>query len=116
MITGKGGYVAYLGTNSAFEVEQRVNSGDEKAIFIQKAMAYQIAKEIGAMAVVLDSDVDSILITGGMAYDKAFVNLIKEKVSKISSVDVYPGEDEMRALAMNGLMLLNGEITATEYK
>jgi len=116
MITGKGGYVAYLGTNSAFEVEQRVNSGDEKAIFIQKAMAYQIAKEIGAMAVVLDSDIDSILITGGMAYDKAFVNLIKEKVNKISSVDVYPGEDEMRALAMNGLMLLNGEITATEYK
>ena len=116
MITGKGGYVAYLDTNSAFEVEQRVNSGDEKAIFIQKAMAYQIAKEIGAMAVVLDCNVDSILITGGMAYDKAFVNLIKEKVNKISSVDVYPGEDEMRALAMNGLMLLNGEITATEYK
>ena len=116
MITGKGGYVAYLGTNSAFEVEQRVNSGDEKAIFIQKAMAYQIAKEIGAMAVVLDCNVDSILITGGMAYDKAFVNLIKEKVNKIASIDVYPGEDEMRALAMNGLMLLNGEITATEYK
>ncbi len=116
MITGKGGYVAYLGTNSAYEVEQRVIAGDEKAIFIQKAMAYQIAKEIGAMAVVLDSEVDSIVITGGMAYDKAFVNLIKEKVGKISSVDVYPGEDEMRALAMNGLMLLNGEITPTEYR
>jgi len=116
MITGKGGYVAYLGTNSAYEVEQRVLAGDEKAIFIQKAMAYQVAKEIGAMAVVLESDVDSVVITGGMAYDKAFVNLIKEKVDKISSVDVYPGEDEMRALAMNGLMLLNGEITAMEYK
>ncbi|HOY32371.1 MAG TPA: butyrate kinase [Bacteroidales bacterium] len=116
MITGKGGFVAYLGTNSAYEVEQRVNAGDEKAIFIQKAMAYQIAKEIGAMSVVLGSDVDSVVITGGMAYDKTFVNLIKEKVCKISSVDVYPGEDEMRALAMNGLMLLNGEITAMEYK
>jgi len=116
MITGKGGYVAYLGTNSAYEVEQRVSAGDEKAIFIQKAMAYQIAKEIGAMAVVLNSEVDSIVITGGMAYDKNFIGLIKDKVFKIAPVDVYPGEDEMRALALNGLMLLNKEITPAEYK
>jgi butyrate kinase len=116
MITGKGGFVAYLGTNSAFEVEQKANAGDEQAIFIQNAMAYQVAKEIGAMAVVLDCQVDAILITGGIAYNKGFVNYIKEKVKKIAPVGVYPGEDEMRALALNGLMLLNGEITAMEYK
>ncbi len=116
MITGKGGYVAYLGTNSAYEVEQKVLAGDEKAKFYQKAMAHQIAKEIGAMAAVLDCNVDAILITGGMAYDKDFINLIKDKIGKIAPVNVYPGEDEMRALAMNGLLLMNKEIVSTEYK
>ncbi len=115
MITGKGGYVAYLGTNKASEVEKAAQNGDSKAILLQKAMAYQVAKEIGAMSTVLKGEVDAIILTGGMAYNKTFVNLITERVSHLGEVFVYPGEDEMRALAMNGLMVLNGEIQAKKY-
>ncbi|MCK9613177.1 MAG: butyrate kinase [Bacteroidales bacterium] len=116
MITGKGGFVAYLGTNNAYDVEQRVNAGDQQAKEIQEAMAYQIAKEIGSMAVALNCDIDAILLTGGVAYNKDIVDYITQKVKKIAPVAAYPGEDEMHALAMNGLMLSNGDITAMEYK
>lgn len=116
MITGKGGTVAYLDTNDAYEVEQRVKAGDEKAILIHDAMAYQVAKEIGANATVLKGKVDGILLTGGIAYDKLFVEKIKSRVDFIAPVYVYPGEDEMKALAFNGLMVLNGEMEAMQYE
>jgi len=116
MITGKGGLVAYLGTNSAIEVEKMIESGNKKARLIYEAMAYQVAKSIGEMAVVLKCDVDAILITGGVAYSNYIVNFITSMVSKISKVFVYPGEDEMQALAMNGLMVLTGEAKIIEYK
>ncbi|MFH2095055.1 MAG: butyrate kinase, partial [Bacteroidota bacterium] len=116
MIVGKGGFVAYLGTNSAYEVEIRAHTGDEKALKVQKAMAYQVSKEIGSMAVVLEGKVDAILLTGGIAYNKDFVDLIKEKVDFIAPVGVYPGEDEMKALANNGMMVLNGELTPLVYE
>jgi len=116
MITGQGGLVAYLGTNDAYEVEKRAKAGDEKAILIQDAMAYQVAKEIGAMSAVLEGEVDAILLTGGIAYGKPFVEAVSKRVRHIGPVYVYPGEDEMRALAMNGLMVLNGEVEPLEYK
>lgn len=116
MITGKGGLVAYLGTNDALEVENRVKAGDEYARLIYEAMAYQVSKEIGACATVLKGDVDAILITGGIAYDKMFVDWIKERVSFIAPVFVYPGEDEMQALASNGICYLKGEITPKTYE
>lgn len=116
MIKGEGGLVAYLGTNSAYEVEQRVASGDEKAKYIYDGMAYQIAKEVGGMVAVLKSDVDGILITGGIAYDKYFVNQIISYIHRMAPVHVYPGEDEMKALAMNGLRLILGEVEAREYQ
>ncbi len=116
MITGKGGFVAYLGTNNAYDVEQRATAGDQEAVRIEEAMAYQVAKEIGSMAVVLDCDVDAILITGGIAYNKGFVEYVKKKISHIAPVGVYPGEDEMRALALNGLMVLEGEIEPKIYE
>ncbi|MDD2488299.1 MAG: butyrate kinase [Bacteroidales bacterium] len=115
MIVGNGGYVAYLGTNDAYQVECKAKEGDKKFEFIQEAMAYQISKEIGAMATVLKGEVDAIFLTGGIAYSKTFVELIKDRVSHIASVHVYPGEDEMGALAQNALMLINGEIEAKEY-
>ncbi len=115
MIKGEGGLVAYLGTNRAYEVEQRVAKGDMEAKYIYDGMAYQIAKEIGAMVAVLKSDVDGILITGGIAYDKYFVNQIISYIHRLAPVHVYPGEDEMKALAMNGLRLINGEAEAREY-
>jgi len=116
MIKGKGGMTAFLGTNSAFEVEKRAEAGDEYAKFIFEAMAYQVAKAIGAMSTVLKGDVDGILITGGIAHGKWFVNQVIERVYKIAPVHVYPGEDEMRALAINGLMVLKGEVEVKEYR
>lgn len=115
MITGNGGLVAYLGTNNAYEVEQRAAGGDDYAKLVYNAMAYQVAKEIGAMAAVLHFAVDGILITGGIANDKYFVNQVISYTFKIAPVHVYPGEDEMKALAMNGLRVVNGETVAKEY-
>jgi butyrate kinase len=116
MVNGEGGMVAHLGTNSAYDVEMRVEDGDEKATLIFDAMAYQVAKYIGAMATVLYGHVDGILITGGIAKSAWFVNRIMARVHRIAPVYVYPGEDEMRALAMNGLMVLKGETEPKEYK
>lgn len=116
MITGQGGLTAYLDTNDALEVENRVKAGDEKAKLIYEAMAYQISKEIGACAAVLKGKVDAVLITGGVAYDKGFVNWIKERVEFIAPFFVYPGEDEMQALAFNGIEFLKGETKSLEYK
>ncbi|MDE6494542.1 MAG: butyrate kinase [Bacteroidales bacterium] len=116
MVCGQGGYVAYLGTNDAYEVELRVKAGDEKAALIEQAMIYQVSKEVGAQATVLKGKVDAILITGGIARGKDFVEAIKERVSFIAPVFVYPGEDEMKALAMNAYMLHKGEIEAKIYR
>ncbi len=116
MLTGKGGFVAYLGTNSAQEVEERAQAGDEKAKKIEEAMFYQIGKEIGAMAAVLHGKVDGILLTGGIAYNKTLVEYVKKMVDYIAPVIVYPGEDEMKALAMNGRMVLTGEIEPRIYE
>ncbi|HAG16897.1 MAG TPA: butyrate kinase [Bacteroidales bacterium] len=115
MNKGAGGLVAYLGTNSAYEVEQRAQNGDLEAKNIFAAMAYQVAKEIGAMFAVLNGEVDGILITGGVAHSKWFVNQISQRVYKMAPIHIYPGEDEMRALAFNGLRIIRGETIAKEY-
>ena len=108
MISGEGGIVSYLGTNSFMDVENRVNAGDPEAILINEAFAYQLAKEIGAMATVVEGKVDAIIITGGIAYNKDLMEIVKRKVQFIAPVSIYPGEDEMGALAGNGLAILNG--------
>ncbi|GET28349.1 butyrate kinase [Prolixibacter sp. SD074] len=115
MITGEGGFVAYLGTNDARDVEMAVNEGDERAIFYHNALAYQVSKAIGEMATVLKGRVDGILITGGMAYDKTLMSLIRERVDFISQVYIYPGQDEMKALAMNALNVARGEAKVRVY-
>lgn len=115
MITGQGGLVAHLQTNSAYDVEMSARNGDEKAKLIQDAMAYQVGKEIGSLAAVLKGQVDGILLTGGIAHNSDLVNYIKEMVSFIAPVTVYPGEDEMEALAMNGLMVMRGEVKPLVY-
>lgn len=116
MIKGNGGYVAYLGSNNAQEVNQKARNGDPEAMRIEKGMIYQIAKEIGSMATVLKGDVDGILLTGGIANNTDVVNGIKEMVAYIADVFVYPGEDEMHALMMNGLMMHKGFIKPKEYR
>jgi butyrate kinase len=115
MITGKGGMVAYLGTNSFIEVNVKADNGDQKAILIRDALAYQIAKEIGAMSAVLGGNVDAIILTGGLAYQESHIERIKKMVGFISDVVVFPGEDEIKALAFNGLMALDGKIEIKTY-
>ena len=116
MIKGEGGLVAHLGTNDAYEVELKAKDGDTQAKLIQDAMSYQVAKSIGEMAAVLKGDVQGILLTGGIAHNPDLVNYIKEMVSFIAPVVVYPGEDEMKALAMNGYMILRNEIEPKVYE
>lgn len=115
MIKGEGGLVAYLGTNSAYDIEQRAIEGDKEAKFYYEAMAYQVAKSIGSMCPVLKGNVEGIIITGGVAHSKLFVNMIIERVYRIAPVYIYPGEDEMQALASNGLLALRGEVEIKVY-
>lgn len=116
MLKGKGGLSAYLGTNDAYEVEMRAKEGDTKAQFISDAMAYQVAKEIGALSTVLKGEVDAIILTGGIAYNKQFCTFIEDMTKFIAPMKVYPGEDEMSALAMNGLLVMQGELEPKVYK
>ena len=115
MLTGKGGMVAYLGTNNFIEVCKMAENGDQKALLIRNAVSYQIGKEIGALAAVLNGHVDAIILTGGMAYQEANIRGIKTMVDFIADVVIYPGEDEMKALAFNGLLALDGEIEIKTY-
>ena len=103
---GNGGLVAYLGTNDGFEIEKRIKAGDHKAKFMTEVMCYQIAKEIGSCATVLKGNVDAIVITGGLAYDSFIIDFIKDRVEFISKVLVFPGEDEMEALAFGAIRVL----------
>lgn len=114
-LVGSGGLVAYLGTNDATEVEDRISLGDEEARLVYQAMAYQVAKDIGAAGTVLKGTVDAIVITGGLAHSDMLVNWIKERVGFIAPVKVYPGEDELRALAEGGLRVLSGIEEAKLY-
>jgi butyrate kinase len=110
----EGGMYSYLGTKDLREVERRIAAGDAKAALIFEAMAYQIAKDIGAMATVLNGRVDAILLTGGMAHSEKLVAAVRESVEWIAPVAVYPGEDELLSLAQGALRVLRGEETAGE--
>ncbi|ERJ11622.1 butyrate kinase [Haloplasma contractile] len=112
---GKGGLVAYLGTNDAREIVERIENGDEKAKLYYDAMAYQIAKEIGAYATVLKGKLDCIVLTGGLAHEKYLVSRIKERIEFISEVLVYPGENELLSLAQGALRVLKGEEEPKTY-
>ncbi|HAD81436.1 TPA: butyrate kinase [Candidatus Edwardsbacteria bacterium] len=115
-LTRSGGLSAYLGTNMANQVKDRVLAGDQQAEEVFRAMAYQIAKEIGACATALKGRVDAIVVTGGVAFNEIFTDWIKERVLFISPrFLVYPGEDEMPALAAGALRVLRGDEKAREY-
>ena len=114
-IVGKGGYVAYLNTNDARDVLREKQEGNEFAELIYNAFIYQVCKSIGEMATVLKGKVDSIILTGGIAYSPIVVADIKERVEWISNVTVYPGEDELLALAQGAIRVLSGEEQAKLY-
>jgi butyrate kinase len=116
MFVGEGGFIAYFGTNNYLDVKNRAENGDKRCRLIVDSMAYQVAKYIGSMAAVLKGDVDAILITGGIANDPYICNYIGEMVGFIAPVTIYPGEDELAALAHNGLLLLRGTVQAKLYE
>lgn len=114
-ICGNGGFNAYLGTNDMRDVEKMVAEGDAHAKELRDAFIFQVAKDIGSMACVLNGKVDRIIVTGGIAYDKGVVAGLKERAEWIAPFTVYPGEDELLALAQGALRVMNGEEKAMEY-
>ncbi|MBS7528584.1 butyrate kinase [Fusibacter paucivorans] len=115
-IVGGGGMVSYFGTNDVREVEALAARHDEEASLAIDAMAYQVSKEIGAMAAVLEGNVDAIALTGGVAYSEVITQSIMKRIAFIAPVHIYPGEDEMTALAMGALRVLKQEEEAKEYE
>jgi butyrate kinase len=115
MITGEGGMVAYLNTNSMIEVQNMADSGDVQARFLIDAFVYQVAKAVGEMATVVNGQVDAIILTGGIAHNPGIIEKLTNKVRFIAEVTVYPGEDEMEAMAMNARLMLQGELVAQKY-
>ncbi len=114
-IKGNGGLMAYLGTNSGKEVNAMIEQGNQEAKKVYQAMAYQAAKEIGSLATVLHGNVDAIILTGGLAYDNLLISWITDRVYFIAQVLVYPGEDEMPALAAGALRVLTRQEQALKY-
>ena len=114
MIQPKGGLMAHLGTNDLQQAEEMAKT-DKNAALILDGMYYRIAKEIGAAAVAISGKTEAVLLTGGMAHSKALVEYITERVSFIAKVFVYPGEDELLALATAALRVLSGEEMAKVY-
>lgn len=109
------GWMAYLGTDSGIEVNERVEAGDEKAKLIMEAMCYQVAKEIGASATVLSGKVDGIFLSGGLVYNQRIVQNLKDRCEFIAPVHLYPGEKEMEALCQGGIRILKGKEQAMDY-
>lgn len=114
-MVGKGGFNAYLGTNDMREVTRKVNEGDAHAKEVKEAFLLQVAKDIGSMACVLNGKVDRIIVTGGIAYGAEVIEALKERAGWIAPFTVYPGEDELLALAQGAIRVMNGEEKAMEY-
>ncbi|MBQ8148604.1 MAG: butyrate kinase [Lachnospiraceae bacterium] len=114
-VCGNGGFNAYLGTNDMRDVLKLAAEGNETAIISAAAFHYQLSKEIGAMACVLKGKVDQIILTGGIAYGQETVDAMTDMMGWISGVTVYPGEDELLALAQGALRVMTGEEQAKEY-
>lgn len=115
MFVGDGGLKSYLGTSDCMEVCDRIANGDDFADLIYEAMAYQVAKEIGAQSAVLSGKIDAIVLTGGIAYSETFVKKITDRIDFIAKCVVIPGEDEMSALAQGAYRVLSGIENSREY-
>ncbi len=115
MIRGKGGVVAYLGSNNMLEIQKRASAGDAECALILDGLIYQVSKEIGVCAVVLRGHVDAIVLTGGLAFNESICAEISNYISWIGKIIILAGEEEMEALAHGGLRVLNGEEDAKIY-
>ncbi|MCL2496592.1 MAG: butyrate kinase [Clostridiales bacterium] len=115
MVSKRGGMKAYLGIHDLSQAENMIQNGDERAALVVEAMAYQIAKEIGAMVTVLEGRLHAIILTGGLAHSTRFTGAIKQRVDQLAPVMTYPGENELEALAQGALRVLRGEEKAKHY-
>ena len=114
-LVGNGGFNAYVGTNDARDVLKGAAEGKKEFQDVLDAFLYQMSKDIGAMAAVLEGKVDKIILTGGIAYSDVICNDLKRRVGWIADFILYPGEDELLALVQGGLRVMNGEEEAKEY-
>ncbi len=114
-IRGGGGLVSYLGTSNGIEIEKMIEEGNKYALKVFEAMAYQIAREIGAAAAVLKGEVEAVIFTGGYANSERLINLLKDWIAFIADIYIYPGENEMLSLAENTYKYLSGEVEAKKY-
>lgn len=115
MLVGQGGMYSYLKTKSMIESTEGYEKGDARCRLVVRSMAYQIAKEIGAMATTLQGEVDAIVLTGGAVHSGPLVALIREQVSFLGDILLFPGEDELKALAQGALRVLRGEEESITY-
>jgi butyrate kinase len=115
MLTLEGGYAAYLGTAELNEINSLMDAGEEKALFISNACAYQVSKEIGAMWAVLEGEVDAIILTGNIFHSERFLANVKKRVAKIADFALYPSINDIEALAENAFLVMKGELKIQEY-
>ena len=115
MVFGNGGLFSYLGSKDFLKIKDKYLAGDAQTMEVVQAMAYQVAKEAGGLATVAEGRVDAILITGGIAFNDFFTEMIRKRIEFIAPVHIYPGEDEMQALAEGVARVWSGEEAARTY-
>jgi butyrate kinase len=116
MISKKGGYAGYLGTSDIDEIDAMMENGDEKALFISDACAYQVSKEVGAMYAVLEGAVDAIILTGNIFHSERFLGNVQRRVGKIAEFILYPSVNDIEALAENAFLVMRGELPIQTYQ
>ncbi len=115
MVSKEGGYAAYLGTGDLHEIDALMEQGDEKALFISDACAYQVSKEIGAMYAVLEGEVDAIILTGNIFHSERFLANVQRRTGRIAEFTLYPSVNDIEALAENAFLVMRGELAVQEY-
>ncbi|MCD4730785.1 MAG: butyrate kinase, partial [Bacteroidales bacterium] len=115
-LTKEGGYASYLGTGDLNKINKLMENGDEKALFISDACAYQVSKEIGAMYAVLEGEVDAIILTGNIFHSERFLENVQKRVGKIADFALYPSVNDIEALAENAFLVMRDELKIQEYK
>ena len=115
MLTTDGGLYSYMGTHEGYIVDNMARNGDERALFYLRAMAYQTAKNVGAMYAVLKGNVDAILLTGGLTQSKFIMDELLARIKSMAPCHTYSSEDDVETLALNGYYILRGDLKPLEY-
>lgn len=116
MVNSKGGYSAYLGTDSISQIDKMLAEGDKKALFISEACAYQVSKEIASHYATLEGEVDAIILTGNIFNSNLFLDNVKKRVGKLAPMALYPSINDLEAHAVNAMRVLKGEVEVKEYE